>query len=89
MTNTNKGKLILLSKFPVCDSKKLGFINKQEACGFLSRLGLKASLSKIPQLGDVLFQRYEMNEIVNMFLAGDIFTPEIHLKRPRFRYIAC
>ena len=31
-----------------------------------------------------------MNEIVNKFLlAGDKFTPEIHLKQPVFAYSAC
>ena len=30
-----------------------------------------------------------MNEIVNKFLlAGDTFTPEMHLKQPRFTYSA-
>ena len=30
-----------------------------------------------------------MNDIVNKFLfAGDKFIPEIHLKQPRFTYIA-
>ena len=32
----------------------------------------------------------EMNEIVYKFLlAGDNFTPEIHLKQPGFTYSAC
>ena len=31
-----------------------------------------------------------MNEIVNKFiLAGEKFTPEMHLKQPRFTYSAC
>ena len=31
-----------------------------------------------------------MNEIVNKFLlAGDKFTPDMHLKQPGFTYIAC
>ena len=31
-----------------------------------------------------------MNEIVNKFLlAGDKFTPEMHLKQPGFTYNAC
>ena len=31
-----------------------------------------------------------MNEIVNKFLlAGDRFTPEMHLKQPQFTYSAC
>ena len=33
---------------------------------------------------------YKMNEVVNkLFLAGDKFTPEMHLRQPRFTYSAC
>ena len=38
---------------------------EQEGNGLLNNLELKTPLSKIPLLGDVLFSRYEMNEIVN------------------------
>ena len=38
-----------------CGSKKSTFIRKQEAKGFLSNLGIRTPLSKIPILGDVLF----------------------------------
>ena len=38
---------------------------EQEANGLLNNLELKKTSSKIPLLGDVLFPRYEMNEIVN------------------------
>ena len=31
-----------------------------------------------------------MNEIVNkILLAGDKFTPEVHLRQPGFKYSAC
>ena len=33
---TNKRKLIILSKYAVCDSKKLSFIIKEEDSGLLS-----------------------------------------------------
>ena len=46
---------MLLSKCPVCDSKKSNFINEQEARGFLSSLGIKTLLSKIPLVGPLLF----------------------------------
>ena len=46
---------MLLSKCAICGSKKSRFIRKQEASGFLSSLGLKTPLSKIPLSGDVLF----------------------------------
>ena len=30
-----------------------------------------------------------MNEVVNKFLAGDMFMPETHLKQSGFTYSAC
>ena len=47
MAKTNYEKLIILSKYAVCDSKKLKFIKKQEAKELSSSLGLKIPLSKI------------------------------------------
>ena len=35
--------------------KKSKFINKQEAKGLLSKLGIKTPSTKIPILGDILF----------------------------------
>ena len=65
------------------DSKKSRFMKNQEANGLLSNLGLKTPLSKIPLLGNILLQRYKMNEIVNKFiLAGDKIMPEMHLRQP-------
>ena len=46
---------MILSKCAICGSKKSKFINKQEASGLLSKLGIKIPLSKIPVLGDILF----------------------------------
>ena len=66
----------------MCDSKKSRFMKNQEANALLSNLGLKTPLSKIPLLGNILFQRYKMNEIVNKFiLAGDKIMPEMHLRQ--------
>ena len=53
--STNNGKLMILSKCAICGSRKSKFINKQEASGLLSKLGIKTPLSKIPVLGDILF----------------------------------
>ena len=56
---TNKGKLMVLSKYAVCDSKKSRFIKEQqstqESSRLLSNLGIKTALSKLPVLGDILF----------------------------------
>ena len=54
VSSTSNGKFMILSKCAVCGSKKSKFINKQEASGLLSKLGIKTPLSKIPILGDVL-----------------------------------
>ena len=55
VSSTSNGKLIILSKCAICGSKKSKFINKQEASGLLSKLGIKTPLSKIPVLGNILF----------------------------------
>ena len=53
---------MLPSKWAICGSKRSIFIEKQEASGILSSLGLKTPLTKIPLFGDVLFwiQFYRM-----------------------------
>ena len=50
----NKGKLMLLSKCVVCESKKSRFFKKQEASGLLSNLRIRTPLSKIPLSRDIL-----------------------------------
>ena len=46
---------MVLSKVPICVSKKSTFIKNQEAKGLLSNLGIKTPLSKVPILGYILF----------------------------------
>ena len=55
VSSTSNGKMMILSKCAICGSKKSKFINKQEAKGLLSNLGIKTPLNKIPILGDILF----------------------------------
>ena len=55
VARARKGRIILLSKCIVCDSKKSKFIKEQEASGLLSSLGIKTSWSKIPLVGPFLF----------------------------------
>ena len=55
VSGTSNGKLMILSKCAIFKSKKSEFINKQEAKGLLSNLGIKTPLSKVPILGDILF----------------------------------
>ena len=52
---TSNGKIIILSKCAICNSKKSKFFNQQESKGLLRKLGIKTPLSKIPRLGDILF----------------------------------
>ena len=49
------GRVMILSKCAICNSKKSRFIKNQEAKGLLSKLGIKTPLNKIPILGDILF----------------------------------
>ena len=56
MIKTKNGKLALSSKCVVCGSKKSRFMKEQEAEGLSSNLGIKTPSSKIPLLGDLLFQ---------------------------------
>ena len=55
VVNTKNGKIILLSKFSMCDSKKSKFIKEQETSGLLSRFRIKILVSKIPLVVPFLF----------------------------------
>ena len=55
VSSTSNGKMMILSKCAICNSKKSKFINQQEAKGLLSKLGIKTPLIKVPLLGDSLF----------------------------------
>ena len=56
VSGTSNGKIMILSKCTIYNSKKSKFINQQEAKGLLSTLGIKTPLSKIPILGDFCFE---------------------------------
>ena len=85
------------SKCSVCGIKKSRVVKEQEAKGWLSNLGIKTPLSKIPLLNILFWMQFhwmqlsiKMNEIVNKFLLiGDKFMPEMHLKWPGFTCSAC
>ena len=55
VARTKHGRIIIFSKCALCGSKKSKFIIQQQTSGLLSRLGIKASLNKIPLLGSLLF----------------------------------
>ena len=52
---TKHGRIMLSSKFAVCDSKKSRFIKQQETSVLLNSLGIKTPLNKIPLLSLILF----------------------------------
>ena len=52
---TKNGRIMLLSKCAVRNSKNLKCIKKQEASGLLSCLGIKMPLNKILLAGPILF----------------------------------
>ena len=83
------GRITLLSKFSVCNSKKLKFRKEQEARRLVSNLMGVLILSDLSIL-NTLFQKYEMNAIVNkLSLAGDKFMSEMHLRQPGYTYSVC
>ena len=55
VARTKSGRIILLPKCAVCDSKKSKFIKQQKVSGLLSILGIKTPLSKIFLVSPVLF----------------------------------
>ena len=52
---TKNGRIMLLPKCKVCDSKKTKFIKEQEASRLLSSIAINAPLNKIPLSGLLLF----------------------------------
>ena len=55
VSKTSNNKTMILSKCPICGSRKSRFIKNQEAKGLLSNLGIRTPLNKVPILGDILF----------------------------------
>ena len=55
VSSANNGKLMILSRCAICNTKKCRFVKKQETKGLLSILGIKTPLSKMPIVGDILF----------------------------------
>ena len=54
LLKTKSSRTMLLSKCPICSSKKSRFIKEQEVKGILSSLGLKTQRSNVPLLGEIL-----------------------------------
>ena len=52
---TKNGRIMLLSKCSVWNSKKSNFLQEQGTRGLLNSLGIRTPLSQIPLLGPLLF----------------------------------
>ena len=61
VSNTSNSKRMLLSKCAKCGSKKPRFIKKQEIKGILSNLDIRTPSSKVPLLGDILYQTLRLS----------------------------
>ena len=61
VSKTSNGRTMVLSKSATCGSKKLRFIENQEAKGLWSNLDVRTPLSKVPILGDILFWMCMLN----------------------------
>ena len=73
LVKTKNGRITLLSKCAVCNSKKLKFIKRQEALS-VKQVNTRYKMNKI---------------IPIFLLAGDKYMPEMHLWQPGFTYSAC
>ena len=61
LSKTSNGRTMLLSKCAICGSKKSRFVKNQEAKRVLSNLAVRMPLTKLPILGDILFQICMLN----------------------------
>ena len=55
VVRTKNGRIMLLSKCLVCNSKKSKFLKEQETRGLLSSLRIRTPFSQIPFVGPILF----------------------------------
>ena len=65
VARSKNGRIMLLSKCAVCDSKKSKFIKQEEPNELLSSLGIKTPLSKIPLIGPV-FVLIVLNKLIQI-----------------------
>ena len=56
VARTKNGRMMVLAKCTVSDSKKSKFVKQQEASGLLSSLGIKTLFSKIHLVSNKLIQ---------------------------------
>ena len=55
VSNTSNGRTMILSKCATCGSKKSRFVKNPELKGLLINLRIRAPLSKLSLLGNILF----------------------------------
>ena len=56
VARTKNGKVLLLWKWTMCDSKKLKFIKEQKSSGLLCSLEIKTPFNKILLVGPLFFK---------------------------------
>ena len=93
VARTKNGRVMLLSKCTVCDSRKSTarswWILKQSKNKKIFEKNFFSRSSCFNGIKQVI-TRYTLNEIVNNFLiAGDKFMLKMHLRQPGFTYSAC
>ena len=52
---TSNGKIIILARCAICNSRKSKFIKKREASGILTNVNIRTPVSKTPALGNIFF----------------------------------
>ena len=67
VVKTKNRRIMILSKYAVCNSKTSKFVKGKEARGLLSSLGIRKPSSKIPLLAPLLFKKYKMDQIIKNF----------------------
>ena len=81
-------KRILRTKIQALEKlkKKIVLLSSCSVCG-----KKKLTFIKNKELHYIFaLMEYKMNKIINKFLlTGDKFIPELHLRQPKFSYIAC
>ena len=89
VVKTKNGEIIPLSKYPVCNSKKLKFIKERQLEDYYWFDKNKSTDYKWFTHSKYSVLKYIMNETINKFLlARDKFKPEMHLRQPGFTYSA-
>ena len=75
VARTKNRRIIIFSKYAVCDSKKSKFLKEQEASRLLSSIGIKTTLNEIPLVGSLFLRVFNkltqvikwMKQLIRLF----------------------